>query len=268
MHVAERTHWTRAAIQDLRDRGAVVYEGERCRNIADGIVVTERRRINTGLIIGADGPKSAVRRHLGLPSAVSVIARQIVLPTGAASAAGLLPFCPGVWFDYGLFGPGYGWAFPLTDTLKVGCGVSVDTHDAAALSRTFRQWLHRLGIPMDAGIHQAGSIGCRYAGHRFGRIFLAGDAGGFADPITGEGISQALISGREVAKEALEPAYRSAALEKLITSRRRTLELLFHPVIGRLLYNHTPLLLQSRWLAQKVMRRFVYSDAAMDRTSA
>jgi geranylgeranyl reductase family protein len=102
--------------------------------------------------------------------------------------------------------PGYAWVFPLPDgRANVGYGVLRDDRrtgrDLKALwpdllaRTTMRDILGPRARPVDRV--RAWPIPTRYAPERLqhGRVLFAGDAGGVVDPMTGEGIAQALETG-------------------------------------------------------------------------
>jgi flavin-dependent dehydrogenase len=67
-----------------------------------------------------------------------------------------------------------------------------------------------LSVPDDIAIHGAGPFWVRPSVIADGRVFLAGDAAGFLDPLTGDGMSDALVAARTLsgllASEVAEPA--------------------------------------------------------------
>jgi flavin-dependent dehydrogenase len=105
-------------------------------------------------------------------------------------------------FDYSIPG-GYAWAFPKGRWWNVGV-LSVRPEIAPTLRRRLVRFMDRHGIRPEGG----GVAPARVTGRRIplwsnplpavvdGRVALVGDAAGLADPFFGEGIAQALESGR------------------------------------------------------------------------
>lgn len=94
---------------------------------------------------------------------------------------------------------GYAWVFPEGDHLNVGL---YSESSAEKLNRErLLQWIRaRFGQPSIG--HTTGQylgFGAENARPSHRRVFLTGDAGGFADPLTGEGIYGALASGQAAA---------------------------------------------------------------------
>ena len=113
--------------------------------------------------------------------------------------------------------PGYGWAFPgdVEGRANVGLGIGVlaDRAAAAPVTRDFDAFLahlDRTGIVDHArarvarrlgGWLKLGMVGTVPAR---GRVLLVGDAAGLVNPLQGEGISQAMASGRAAAELVLQ----------------------------------------------------------------
>jgi 2-polyprenyl-6-methoxyphenol hydroxylase-like FAD-dependent oxidoreductase len=113
--------------------------------------------------------------------------------------------------------PGYGWLFPGPDgraNLGLGLGTLSSRAGAATAARelpAFVRTLCELGLlrgaapaPVLGGWLKLGMVGTNPAR---GRVLLTGDAAGLVNPLQGEGISQAMSSGRAAAQAALaDPA--------------------------------------------------------------
>ncbi len=68
----------------------------------------------------------------------------------------------------------------------------------------------KLNVPVDVPIHGAGPFWVRPSTIADGRVFVVGDAAGFLDPLTGDGMSDALVAARRLsgllASEVPDPA--------------------------------------------------------------
>ncbi len=111
-----------------------------------------------------------------------------------------------VWFEPDLL-PGYVWLFPLPgQRANVGFGILRDRdHRLKDMGRLWKDILARPHIreilgneAIPEGTHKAWPIPTRMAELKAtsDRVLFVGDAIGIADPMTGEGIAQALQSGR------------------------------------------------------------------------
>jgi geranylgeranyl reductase family protein len=133
-------------------------------------------------------------------------------------------------FDVGPVPWGYAWVFPKARGLSVG--VFTTRRGIRDLRRYVDRYLERLGLTRPGPIERHGYViplGTRRQLAR-GRVLLAGDAAGVADPVTAEGISNALASGRHAAAAILssggDPArsreqYHTALAATLLPELRR-----------------------------------------------
>ena len=100
-------------------------------------------------------------------------------------------------FDFELLDDGYAWSFPKRDG-HLSMGVLSMTRRRAGLQRAFHDYLAALGLEQVRSVERHGFLiplrGTRVAAGG-GRVLLAGDAAGCADPLTAEGISGAILSG-------------------------------------------------------------------------
>jgi geranylgeranyl reductase family protein len=164
----------------------------------DGVVVrTAEQDYRARFLIGADGVHSRVRQLLYGESphwfwrGFALEAR--VYPTNGEGSE--------LIFDFAPVRRGYGWVFPKHDHLNVGLGVYDDSGSQKLDRARLSLYIHeRFG---DARVeHVMGQFlgfGAEKAPQAEQRVFLAGDAGGFADPLTGEGIYGAIASGQAAA---------------------------------------------------------------------
>jgi geranylgeranyl reductase family protein len=153
-------------------------------------------------LVGADGASGQVRR---LCTQGSWFSHGFALEVRAA----IPNEEPDLTFDFGSIPDGYAWVFPKGDHLNVG----VYTHSSAAtLTRTrlLSYVKERLGTnTLDPVTGQYLGIGAGRCDTEWvqpdlrDRVLLAGDAGGFVDPLTGEGIYGALLSGQAAASAIL-----------------------------------------------------------------
>jgi len=78
-----------------------------------------------------------------------------------------------------------------------------------AYARHVRAAHPELSVPVDVSVHGAGPFWVRPSRVAGGGVFLLGDAAGFLDPLTGDGMSDALVAARRIASlitsEAREP---------------------------------------------------------------
>ena len=159
----------------------------------------------TRFLIGADGANGQVRR-LCAQGAWFTQGFALEVQTPKPSQAIDLTF------DFAAVPGGYGWIFPKHDHLNVGV---YSTSSATGLNRNRLLAYVKAQLGMEAGDHITGQYLGFGAGEcdtncvqpqLRGRVFLVGDAGGFVDALTGEGIYGALHSGQAAARAILDQA--------------------------------------------------------------
>jgi len=153
-------------------------------------------RVATRLIVGADGPASAVGKALGLavdvPMADIHYTAQVLLSDQGISGDWL-----GLYAGSDIAPHGYGWLFTKRDGLaNAGVGVAdrkkrIDPlpYLEAFLGKYFPSGrrLSRLLSVVPTGGHRLKPFG--------ERVMVVGDAARLADPITGGGLGPAIVSG-------------------------------------------------------------------------
>lgn len=192
-----------AAIVDAAvARGAVLvrHRVRRVQHRADCVVLDEE--IVARVVVGADGANSAVRRALGpppAPSSATAVAVRGYTRTAAVDPAALV-------ITFGRPPPcAYAWSFPLPDG-RANLGYGVFDRGRGLTKHTM---LERLAEEFPDQVLDPGTVRGHHlplsSGPRFqpdGRVLLAGDAAGLVNPLTGEGIYYAVLSGILAAEAA------------------------------------------------------------------
>lgn len=119
-------------------------------------------------------------------------------------------------FDIDAIPHGYAWNFPKHSHLSIGVASvrrgKVNLHDY------YRKYLAALGITEILHEEKHGyqiPLSPRKDGFARHGVLLTGDAAGFADPVTAEGISHAALSGRLAAEAVIETLHTPAAADAL-----------------------------------------------------
>jgi geranylgeranyl reductase family protein len=220
--IAPRNELDAALLDVARAAGVKVHDGHRF----SGAATVHDDRITVGVdgfgpiaaryAIGADGMWSPLRKALGLATPGYLgewhAFRQYVDGVTGPASDRLW-----VWFEPDLL-PGYAWSFPLPDG-RVNLGFGVHRSGVRQGDELARLWselrfrphiaealgpaAHARGPakawPIPARVDRAVLAG---AG---GRVLFVGDAACATDPLTGEGIGQALLTGR-LAADAIDRA--------------------------------------------------------------
>ncbi len=207
--VAPRLELDAALVDLARSAGAKVLDGDGLRGVVrrvDDVVVEldGRGPVAAPYVIGADGMWSPLRKQLNLATPGyrgewHAFRQYFTAVTGPA--AGRL----WVWFEPEIL-PGYAWSFPLPDG-RVNLGFGVPRQPRRRGQDMRREWEELLARPHIAGAlgpqaqpeapHKAWPIPARIDQVVLGRgrALFAGDAAAAADPMTGEGIAEALLTG-------------------------------------------------------------------------
>jgi flavin-dependent dehydrogenase len=158
------------------------------------------------IIVGADGPRSAVGRWVGSVNRNLLAGVQVTLPLTEPMD------CNEVYFDPDIYA-GYGWLFPKHDVANVGVGMKNSPLNPAGIAAVLDRFIARLKadgkVTGDPVRHAFGWIPAepvRHAVH--GNVMLVGDAAGHTHPITGAGIYAAVVCGE------MAGAWAARAVEK------------------------------------------------------
>ncbi|SDO99737.1 geranylgeranyl reductase family [Klenkia soli] len=178
--------------------------------------------LTTGVLVGADGAESVVRRALGTPANRPdrlAIAIRGYAPTSTEGVQ-VITTTDQRW-------PAYAWSFPIGDgRANVGYGELVG---AGATRAELLAGLHRLlpGVePEQLRAHRL-PLSTGRPRQPDGRVLLAGDAASLINPMTGEGIFYAVLSGAFAGAAAAHGAqagrvFRTALRQRLGTHLRHT----------------------------------------------
>lgn len=225
-----------AALVDLaRANGADIREGTALATVSESpecitITTDDGSVLHARHLIAADGMWSPTRKALGLADSTYRgewhAFRQYFANVSTRAARELV-----VWFEADLL-PGYAWSFPLADgSANVGFGILRDdgSYKVADMAPLWREFLHRPHVrdflgpdATPEGPHRAWPIPARVdrAVLSRGRALIVGDAAAATDPMTGEGIGQALATGRwaaeAIADHPEDPVACAAAYERIV----------------------------------------------------
>jgi geranylgeranyl reductase family protein len=185
------------------EAGVTFRDGVRSALESETQLSVDGETIEVDALIGADGANGLTARTLGLGGAIV---------SGVALEGNLsydeLP--PGDWrgsllLELATVPGGYGWIFPKGDHVNVGVGGWGE--EGPNLRRHLRVLCERHEIEL----RQLTDV----RGHRLpmrrpatvlarGRALVVGDAAGVLDPVSGDGIYEALVTGRLAAAHVLE----------------------------------------------------------------
>jgi len=208
------------------EAGAVACDGRADQPLfsdggLDGFAVASGKELRADFVIGADGATSHVAQSAGLIESARVLwgfAVRCYVDQSVEMPAITL------WEPVRLHAfPGYGWIFPGPGgvaNVGIGVGTLSDRQSGARAVQHLPAYLdHLVGLGLlDAvpsgplprrlgGWLKMGMVGTVPAARR---VLLVGDAAGLVNPLQGEGISQAMTSGRAAAQAILGSAGQAA----------------------------------------------------------
>jgi len=204
-------------LQLARKSGATVYAGVPVRTIEikkSLLTLSDGSSIHYDFLIGADGVNSMVAKLIfGESFSRDTVGFGLEMEVPVSSD---IPAISDPEIYFGLLDWGYGWVFPKKNTLTAGVGGLLRKNPK--MREDFNNFLtQRFGRLPPAKVR----------GHFIpfgdfrktpgqGNVLLCGDAAGLVEPITGEGIAFAMLSGYHAAegvKEALSVDRPASALE-------------------------------------------------------
>ena len=234
--VARRQELDAAVLNLARASGAKVLDGHAVTGVhelADRVIVTVAGvgEIEARYLVAADGMWSPVRKYLHLDTpgyrGEWHAFRQYFTDVGPDAARNL--YC---WFDADLL-PGYAWSFPLPGN-RANVGFGIQRGAKVAVGDMKQLWPDILERPHIRAVlgpdarpessHRAWPIPARIdevtlAG---ARTLFVGDAAAATDPMSGEGIGQALLTGVLAAEAILAggPEHAEVVTSKYVAEAR------------------------------------------------
>jgi len=211
-------------------KGAALLENARAMSLEPdrGIIrLSEGGSLRGDFVIGADGVVSTVARNLGFPARKNKLATGLEIEFPRQGNLADLSR-PEIYF--GIVRWGYGWILPKKDTLTIG--IAGLPQKNRGLKESFQAFLKQVCSKVPD---------IQWRGHPIpfcnftlrpgrGNALLVGDAAGFVEPVTGEGIAFAMQSATHAAHAILDAAHhgdpqcalrhyknRYARLERLLT---------------------------------------------------
>lgn len=220
--------------------GADIVQASQAGSITT-LVARDGRRFQSPVVIAADGVHSVVARRLGLNPGwpATAVALDMMEETPRAELRDVDPST--LWVAYGYAPPGdepenrsddggpiaegYAYIFPKRDHVNVGIGYVLGHYRSRVatppyeLQRGFIDHLRRRGVVEGHSVRQNFTPFLIPVGGPLGTpgragVLLAGDAGGFVNGFTAEGIYYAMVSGELAAKAVLDPGPRAGLVER------------------------------------------------------
>lgn len=195
-------------VEEAKKQGINLLEENKLTDITfDGdnaILTTDKTQLTAKFVVAADGALSPTAKMAGWTEEtrklIPALEYEIEVPEEDFNR-----LKDQVRFDIDAIPYGYAWNFPKKNHLSVG--VASTKKARINLKKYYQEYLETIGIKTILKESQHGfqiPIAPRTDGFIKNNVFLIGDAAGFADPITAEGISNAIYSGVLVAEAISE----------------------------------------------------------------
>ncbi|WP_299624311.1 geranylgeranyl reductase family protein [uncultured Tenacibaculum sp.] len=195
-------------VEEAKKLGVTLLEGNKLISLDfqndKTVLTTDKQEITANFIVAADGALSPTAKMAGwneeTRKLIPALEYEIEVPEEDFNR-----LKDSVRFDIDAIPYGYAWSFPKKNHLSVG--VASTKKARINLKQYYQEYLKTLGINTIIKESQHGfqiPIAPRTDGFVKNNVFLIGDAAGFADPITAEGISNAIYSGVLAAKAISE----------------------------------------------------------------
>ena len=241
MYTVMRDAFDHLLVKHAQQRGAALIDGQRVARVQMRggwvEVSTPENTFRARIVAGADGAYSVVARELGIVRSTDcVMGVESETPMDEES---LTTWRSRAQMELGYISGGYGWVFPKRHHLSVGAGCV--TSRARHLRTRHSEFLASLGADSHSVLRSSSHLIPTCTKGRLvwqDRALLLGDAAGLADPLTGEGIHNAILSAQLAApviqdllaheKAGLE-AYQHSIEERIISELKiaRVLSKLF-----------------------------------------
>jgi geranylgeranyl reductase family protein len=186
-------------IQKAAEQGLTLLQNHTLLGIQLGdkpLLQTSQGEISTRFVIAADGALSPTAKMAGWQESRTIIPAieyEMEVPPDDFERLSQT-----VRFDIDAIPYGYGWCFPKKNHLSIGLGIFKKHNSKLNFKTYLNHYLKQLGISEITHQTKHGfviPITPRQGNLAKDQVFLTGDAAGFADPITAEGISNAIYSG-------------------------------------------------------------------------
>jgi geranylgeranyl reductase family protein len=223
-----RVEFDHALVKSAEQAGAELragFEITQAEADGDGVTLQSRtgERLRAPIVVAADGVHSVLAKRLGVnarwPKESTAIDMMEETPNATLRAA--RPDV--VWISYAYQGlDGYAYIFPKTHHVNVGIGCLLSYFKTDVAARPYE-----LQAGLVASLVSSGALAGRSDRRHFtpflipvggplpkahrGRVLFAGDAGGFVNGFTAEGIFYAMASGELAARAIVESATPEAA---------------------------------------------------------
>lgn len=208
-------------VEKAKKAGITLLENHRLKDITFGelnTLHTSGGDVEAKFIIAADGALSVTAKLAGWEETRYLIpALEYEVEVSPEDFERL---SKEVRFDFDAVPLGYGWSFPKKNHLSIG--VASARRTKINLKKYYKEYLETLGIKevISEAFHGFQiPVSPREDGYFRKNVILVGDAAGFADPVTAEGISNAILTGVMAAEAIIEADLDSKKTEDIYNEK-------------------------------------------------
>ena len=214
----DRTAFDQMLANEAKEKGAEIREGSKVTNLSidaeKGAELTiktikgENYTVNAKMVLGADGPASRMAKYVGL-NVFDTFKGLKYVHAVEWKVEGQLSDTLDFYFDHDLVPDGYTWVFPKKETSTVGLVCEQIQEPWPRLEKLMTIMEEKLGkkfkkVKLVGGLIPASpSQPVKTYNPRF---LVAGDAGGFTNPLFYGGISISVLTGRLAGETIVETA--------------------------------------------------------------
>lgn len=227
--LVEREQFDYDLLLACKNAGIDVFEGTTFSKFIpehSTLILKNGIELSYDILVAADGIFSKIRKKLNIADIQKGFCIQDTIKRSQCNSE--LANLDKVCFDFANISFGYNWMLPNKNNIIIGTGVLTKNVAYKQALAEHENLCVRLGV--SDSLNRKGAflpIGdlSNQSEHTYENIILVGDAAGFANPITGEGIYYALLSGyyAGIAYQKDKEHYRSTYLS-LIPSFTNTIE--------------------------------------------
>jgi len=210
-------------IDESRELGANVLENFEVKNAIMRsnfveVIGKGEKKVFSKYVISADGAMGAISKKINLANKIikiPALESEVHVDEYTFSR-----YKNNVRFDFDILPNGYGWVFPKQKHLSIG--VVRMKKGNIDLKEMLKYYFDFLGLEKVNKIEQHGYVipfNKSFSRITNERILLVGDAAALADPLTGEGISSAILSGKFAAEAIIEGGENNFKVEKLYNNK-------------------------------------------------
>ncbi|MGK0448729.1 MAG: geranylgeranyl reductase family protein [Polaribacter sp.] len=234
-------------VEKAKEFGVTLLEDHTLKSIDfvnnKSILHTSQGEISANFIIAADGVLSPTAKMAGWKNETRKLIPALEYEV-EVSEEDFKRLSTSARFDIDAVPFGYGWSFPKKNHLSLG--VLTTKKGKINLKEYYKIYLQTLGIKEIIKEEAHGfqiPIAPRTDGFVKNNVFLIGDAAGFAEPITAEGISNAILSGKYAAEALIESNLDRDLSEKKYLEKlnlKMLPELKSGAILSKFFYNKNP----------------------------